>query len=128
MARAENVQTISATAGEALPIYRCVALQADGKYDLVGTDDRRADGVTAEAVAADGDTFALAPCSQPAIMKCEAEAAIFVGDLVAAAVDGKVKTAADANAGLYSIGVALTAAAADGDIIEVQLHLSANQA
>ncbi len=128
MARAENVQTLSATAGEALPIYRCVYLQADGKYDLVDTDDLRADGVTAEEVVADLDTFALAPCSQPAIMKIEAEAAITVGDLVAAAATGKCKTAAAAGAGLYSIGVALTAAAADGDIVEVQLHLSANQA
>jgi len=129
MATAENVQTISATAGEALPIYRFVTLQADGKYDLTGTDDLRADGVTAEVAAADGDLFALAPTPQPAIMKVEASAAISVGDLIAAdGTAGKAKTAAAAGAGLYSLGVALSAAAADGEIIEVLLHLSANQA
>lgn len=129
MARAENVQTISATAGEALAIYRFVHLMADGKYDYVDTDDLRSDGVTAEAAAADLATFALAPCSQPAIMKVEASEAIAVGDLIGAnGADGKAKTAASAASGLYSLGVALTVAAADGDIIEVQLHMSANQA
>ena len=129
MARAENVQTISATAGEALPIYRFVHLMADGKYDLVDVSDKRADGITAEEVAADGDTFAMVPCSQPAIMLVEASGAISVGDLVGAeAATGRAKTAAAAGAGLYSLGVALTAAGAAGEIIEVQLHMSANQA
>jgi len=129
MATAENVQTLSGTAGEALPIYRFIHLMADGKFDLVDTDDLRADGVTAEEVAADGDTFAYAPCAQPAVMKVEASAAISVGDLVAAdGATGKAKTAASAGAGLYSCGVALTAATADEEIIEVLLHLSANQA
>ena len=129
MARAENVQTISAQAGEALPIFRFVHLMADGKFDLVDTDDLRADAVTAEAAAADGDTIAVAPTSQPAIMLVEASAAISVGDLVAAdGGTGKAKTAAAAGSGLYSCGVAMTAAAADGEVIEVLLHLSANQA
>ena len=129
MARAENVQTISAQAGEALPIFRFVHLMADGKFDLVDTDDLRADAVTAEAAAADLDTIAIAPTSQPAVMLVEASAAISVGDLVAAdGGTGKAKTAASAGSGLYSCGVAMTAAAADGEIIEVLLHLSANQA
>jgi len=129
MARAENVQTISGVAGEALAIYRFVHLMADGKFDYVDTDDLRADGVTAEAASADLDVIAIAPTSQPAVMKVEASAAIAVGDLVAAdGGTGKAKTAAAAGAGLYSCGVALTAAAADGEIIEVLLHLSANQA
>jgi hypothetical protein len=127
MATAENVQTLTVQAGEALPIYRFVHLMADGKYDLVDTDDLRADGVTAEAAAADLDIIAMAELS--GVMKVEASAAISVGDLVAAdGGTGKAKTAAAAGAGLYSLGVARTAAAADGDIIEVQLHLSANQA
>ena len=84
MARAENVQTISGVAGEALAIYRFVHLMADGKFDYVDTDDLRADGVTAEAASADLDVIAIAPTSQPAVMKVEASAAIAVGDLVAA--------------------------------------------
>ena len=129
MATAENVDTLSGQAGEALPIYRFIYLRPDSKFDLVDTDDLRADGVTAEVAAADGDTFAYVPCGQPAVMKVEASAAITVGDLVAAnGTDGKAKTAAAAGAGLYSCGVAMSAAANDGDIIEVLLHLCANQA
>jgi hypothetical protein len=129
MARAENVQTISAQAGEVLAIFRFVHLMADGKFDYVDTDDLRADAVTAEAAAADLAIIAVAPCGQPAIMLVEASAAISVGDLIGAdGGTGKAKTAAAAGAGLYSAGVAMTAAANDGDIIEVLLHLSANQA
>ena len=129
MATAENVQTLSGTAGEALPIYRFIILQTDGKYDLAKTDDLRVDGVTAEEVVADGDTFAFAPCNQPAVMKVETSEAIAVGDLVACnGTDGKAKTAAAAGAGLYSCGVARTVALNADEIIEVQLHMSANQA
>lgn len=127
MARAENVQTLSGIAGEVLPIYRFVQLQADGKFDLVGVADTRADMVTAEAAAADGDLLALQPCASPTIMKVEAGAAVSVGDLVASDATGKAKTAAAAATGQYSMGVAMTAASADGEIIEVLLHLSANQ-
>lgn len=131
MARAENVQTISGTAGEALPIYRFVQLQSDGKFDLGGAsgDDERMDAVTAQAAAADGDTVALQPLSSPTIMKVEAGEAITVGALVAAAqTTGKALVASAAGSGRYSCGVALTAAADDGDIIEVLLHSCANQA
>lgn len=131
MARAENVQTISGIAGEVLPIYRFVQLQSDGQFDLGGAagDDERMDAVTAEAAAVIGDTVALAPTSQPAIMKVEAGEAIAVGGLVAAAqTTGKALAASAAGAGNYSCGVALTAAGADGEIIEVLMHLSANQA
>ena len=79
MVRAENVQTLSGIAGEPLPIYRFVSLQADGKFDLVGVADTRADMVTAEAAAADGDVIAFQPCSSPTIMKVEAGAAVAVG-------------------------------------------------
>jgi len=128
MARAENVQTLTGIAGEALPIYRFVHLQADGKLDLVDTDDLRADGITAEAAAADGDVIAYAPCGQPAIMKVEALEAIAVGGLVAAdGGTGKAKVPAVAGAAQFTLGVALTAAAADGDIIEVMLQVAANQ-
>ena len=128
MARAENVQTISAIAGEALAIYRFVHLMADGKFDYVDTDDLRADGVTAEAAAADLDVFALVPCGQPCVMKVEAGEAIAVGGLVAAdGGTGKAIVPAAAGAAQFTLGVAMTAAAADGDIIEVLLQLAANQ-
>lgn len=128
MARAENVQTISATAGEALAIYRFVHLMADGKFDYVDTTDNRADGVTAEAAGADLDTFALVPCGQPCVMKVEAGEAISVGDRVAAeGGTGRAMVASAAGAGLFTMGGALTAASAAGEIIEVLLQLAANQ-
>lgn len=129
MARAENVQTVSGQAGEALAIYRFVHLMADGKFDYVDTTDLRADAVTAEAASADLDIIALAPCAQPAIMKVEAGEAIAVGSLIAAeGGTGRAMVASAAGAGLYSMGVAMTAAGGAGEIVEVLLHLSANQA
>jgi len=128
MARAENVQTISATAGEALAIYRFVHLMADGKFDYVDTTDNRADAVTAEAAAADGDTIAVAPCGQPAIMLVEAGEAIAVGDRIAAeGGTGRAMVASAAGAGLFTMGSALTAASAAGEVVEVLLQLAANQ-
>ena len=129
MATAENLQTITATAGSAVPIYRFVALAADGKVDLQATADARVDGVSCEAATADGDLLAVAPVSQPATAKVEASAAISVGDLVAATVTtGKAKTAAAAGAATYVVGVAKTEATADGDIIEVWLNPFKNAA
>lgn len=129
MATAENLQTLSATAGEAIALYRFVSLQSDGKYDVgVGTDDFLADGVSAEAAAADGDLFAMAPCGQPAIMKIEAAEAISVGDLIGAqGTTGKALVANAVGASKYSHGRALEAAAADGDIISILLHVAGRQ-
>lgn len=126
MATAEGIKTLTAQAGAAVPIYRFVQLQADGKYDVVGSADVRADGVSAEAASADLDIFAMAELQGK--MKVEASAAISVGDLVAATTAGKAKTAASAGAETYVAGVARTAATADGEIIEVQLHLFKNNA
>lgn len=129
MATAENLQTLSATAGEAIALYRFVSLQSDGKYDVgVGTDDFLADGVSAEAAAADGDLFAMAPCGQPAIMKIEAAEAISVGDLIGAqGTTGKALVSNAVGASKYSHGKALEAAAADGDIISILLHVAGRQ-
>jgi hypothetical protein len=129
MSTAENIQTLTGTAGSAVPIYRFVKLAADGKFDLQATADARVDGVSAEAASADTKLFAVAPVSQPGVMKVEASAAISVGDLVAATVTtGKAKTAASAGAATYVVGVAKTAATADGDIIEVWLNPFKNAA
>lgn len=131
MATAENVETLSATAGEVIAIYRFVALQSDGKYDegaAGATDDFLSDGVSAEAAAADGDLFAMAPCNQPAIMKIEAAEAIAVGDLVGAqGGTGKALVSNAVGASKYSLGRALEAAAADGDIIQILMHVAGRQ-
>lgn len=126
MARAENLKSLSGTAGAVVRIYRFVQLQADGKFDECGTADDRADGLAVEAAAADGDTFAFAELSGIGLV--EAGAAVSVGDLVATDTQGRAITASAAGSGQYSLGVALSAAAAAGEVIEVLLHLAANQA
>lgn len=59
------------------------------------------------------------------VAKCVASASITLGDevMVTASGSGKVSTSSGATA--QSIGVALTAAGADGDVIEVLLALPA---
>lgn len=126
MATAEGIHTLTVQAGAAVPIYRFIQLQSDGKYDLVGGADARADGVSAEAAAADLDIFAMAELRGK--MKVEASAAISVGDEVASTSVGKAKTAASPGAATFVLGVARTAATADGEVIEVQLHLYKNNA
>lgn len=118
MARAENVQTLSAQAGAAVSIYRFVQLQADGKFDMVGSAQGRMDGVSAEAAAADLDIFAMAQLS--GIMKVEAGAAVAVGAVIASDASGRAITSVD-DGGNFACGVALTAASAAGEIIEVLL-------
>ena len=126
MATAEGIKTLTAQAGAAVAIYRFVQLQSDGKYDVVGGADQRADGVSAEATTADLQIFAMAELQGK--MKVEAGEAISVGDLVAADAVGKAKTAASAGAATFVCGVALTAATADEEVIVVQLHLFKNNA
>lgn len=118
MATAELVQTLSATAGSVVSLYRFVALAADGKYDHAGAD-ARADGVAAEAAAADADTFAMALMSGR--MKLEAGAAVSVGDEISADSVGRAVTKT-ASAGNFLLGVAEEAASAAGEVIQVLLH------
>jgi hypothetical protein len=120
MARAENVQTLSVTAGAAVAIYRFLQLQTDGKFDQVGVAQARADGVSAEAtIDGDGDTIAMA--QMQGIMKVEAGDAVTVGSVVASDDEGRAIVAV-ATAGNFKLGVALTASGAAGEIIEVLLH------
>jgi hypothetical protein len=116
MARAECVKTVSVVAGAAVDIYRFVQLQADGKFDKVGTAQARMDGVAAQEADADGDVIAMA--LPQGIMKVEAGAAVSVGDVIASDNAGRAITSVDAG-GNFACGVALTAATAAGEIIEV---------
>jgi len=116
---AEIIETISVQAGAAVRLYRFVQLQSDGKFDEVGAAQARADGVAAEAAAADGDTFAMA-VMKPSRMKVEAGDAVTVGAVVAADNQGRA-IAAVAAVGNFKLGVALEAASAAGEVIEVLL-------
>ena len=119
MANYSNIETLTVTAGAAVRLYRFVQLQADGKFDEVGSAQARADGVCAEAAAADEDVFAMAELRGK--MKLEAGAAVTRGALVASDDEGRAIDSVDAG-GNYAMGVALEAATGAGEIIEVLLH------
>jgi hypothetical protein len=55
----EGVKTVSVQASAAVAKNRFVKRGSGGKYAQVGTAQLTADGISAEAAAADGDTFAM---------------------------------------------------------------------
>jgi hypothetical protein len=116
MAVYDGAQTITVIAGDAVPIYRFVQLQTDGKFDPVGVAQARADGLSAGAAAADTDDFPMV-IPNGARVKVEAGASVTVGAQVASDNAGKAIAHVD-TAGNYILGVALTAGGA-GDIIEI---------
>lgn len=127
MATYQGVQTVSRTAGSAISIYRFVAFASgDSKYDHVGSAQARMDGISAEGVAADGDVFPMV-IPNGAICKVEAGDAVSVGATVASDSSGRAITAVS-GAGNWTAGIALTAAAAAGEIIEIQFIQDRDQA
>ena len=75
-------------------------------------------GVTTASAAA-GGTVAL---QQSGVAKVTASGIIALGAQVVASADGKVETFTGIGATALSMGVALQASGATGDVIEVQLH------
>ncbi len=125
MATYENLTTLTGEVGTAVTIYRLVSLAADGAYDHTGAG-AEPHGVCAETVATVGAAFPfVAPTGT--IVKVEASAAISVGAKLEAAAAGKVVTGANPGVGDYWVGTALTAAAADGDIIEMLFTVDQDQ-
>jgi hypothetical protein len=110
---------MTAIAGAAVRIYRFVTLQTDGKYDESSGAQGRADGISAQAAAADGDVFAMQPLSGAGTMKVTAGAAVTVGAQIATDNQGRA-IAHVSGAGNYILGVALTAANNAGEVIEIQ--------
>ncbi len=119
MSTAENVVTFTAEAGSAVSIYRFLALASDGQYDHVAGADGNAHAVSAEEAAAAGDIFAAAQLQGK--MKVEAGGVVAVGGNVGSDASGRA-IASGAATGDYVLGVAESAAAAAGDIIEVRLQ------
>ena len=101
------------TAGGTIAQYARVNLTAAG---VVGVADGTANSVGVARVAAVlNDVIGVEFHSKAGTQKMIAAAAIGVGETVYAATAGKVTT----TAGTLKIGMALDAAAADGDLIEV---------
>lgn len=127
MATYQAVQTVSRVAGSAISIYRFVAFASgDSKYDHVGSAQARMDGISAEGVAADGDVFPMV-LPNGAIVKVEAGDVVSVGATVASDSSGRAITAVS-TANNWTAGIALTAAAAAGEIIEIQFIVDRDQA
>lgn len=119
MASHQSTAPLSVTAGAVVRIYRFVTLQADGKYDESGSAQGRADGVAAQAAAADGDIFAMKKLDG-SILKLEAGAAVTRGDQIGTDNQGRAITHVS-GAGNYILGEALEAASAAGEIIRVMV-------
>lgn len=117
MATSQHALPVTLTAGSAISIYRFVAVAADGKVDHVGSANGRGDGVAAAAAAADGDSVPVIT-NAGSIVKVEAGAAVTRGALVASDNVGRAIDGTDAG-GNFRMGIALQAASAAGEIIEV---------
>ncbi len=101
---------------EALTQYARVKLDSDGKITTAGLTDKGI-GVATRATFAAGDTVSVALDSKPGTCKMIASEALAAGATVYSEASGKVQDTAQATA--YQVGVALEAATADGDVIEV---------
>ena len=107
----------SFTAAAALVGQRLVLLTAADTLNYATNPNQRIIGVVDENGAAAG---AQAAVTVIGIAKVEVAGVVAVGSNITAAAGGKGTTTAAS--GQASVGIALTAAAADGDIIEVLLN------
>lgn len=105
---------ITMTAGAAIAQYLRVKITA-GKLAVAGVNDREL-GTLEEASFADGDVRAVRLRNSGGTRKMVANAALAVGAEVFTAAAGKVGASIST---AYREGIALTASAADGDLIEV---------
>lgn len=115
----QNVSPIGFVAGGAISQYRAVKLHTtEGQVVAASAIADVAIGASMDAATASGQLVTVQTSGKA---KLTASAAIALGAqvMVTASGSGKVSTASGATA--VSIGIALQAAGADGDIIEVQL-------
>jgi len=118
-----SLSQVTVTAGEAIPIYRFMQLQADGFYDVADDAQGVAQGVSAEAISSAEFTAgrtAIAMQLPMGIVKVEAGAAVTRGGAVATDTVGRVIDHTT-TAGNYILGWALESASAAGEIIAVQM-------
>jgi len=104
------------TAGEALAAFRRVKL-SDGTTVVYADADEPAIGIT-QAAAASGASVTVRLLNAAGTFKMTAGAAITVNKVVYGLADGKIDDLSTGVPGV-AVGVALEAATADGDIIEV---------
>lgn len=108
--------SFSAVTAEAITRFQAVYLNSSGQWAVATTSTAPAIGIAIDTVAS-GGTLAAELFTSGGSLKMIAAEAISAGSNVYQAAAGKV---ADTVAGAF-LGVALDAAAADGDVIEVLL-------
>jgi len=120
MATDSNLQCITLEAGQDLSAkqYYFIAHASDGQIDPVGTLGANADGVLQNAPSVAGQPATVGIFG---VSKVVANAAITRGAQVSSASNGKATTALTTH---RVLGIALEAAAADGDIISVLLKVN----
>lgn len=101
---------------EAISQYARVKLDADGKITTAGLTDKGI-GVATRATFAAGETVNVKLNSAPGTFKMIASEALAAGAIVYSEASGKVQDTAQATS--FQVGVAMEAATADGDVIEV---------
>lgn len=106
----------TATADAAVGLYERVKMDSDGKVTQAGLADRCI-GVAMTEAFASGDVINVALYSKAGTLKMIAVEALAAGAVVYSEAAGKVQDTAAVTS--YPIGIALEAAAADGDVIEV---------
>lgn len=109
-------QTKTFIADEAIAINLRVKLDSDGKVTIAGLADKELGTAVTPAFAA-GDPVTVRLRTAAGTHKMIAVEALTVGSVVYTEANGKVQDTAQATA--FQVGVALEAAAADGDVIEV---------
>ena len=115
-------EVITTQASAAITGGRLVAVSGAGTVATAGADSAIVVGVAAFDVAASGDKVSVFSTRGGGIHKLVASGAIAAGAGVVSDSSGRVKSATIATAAAAGtlLGIAHTAAAADGDIIDVQ--------
>lgn len=110
------IPPVTVTAGEAVPIYRFVQLQADGKFDVADDAQGVIHGVSNEAAAADGDAMGMQlPLG---VAKVTAGAATTLGGAVGSDTTGRAIDHVS-GAGNTIAGYFLDAAGGAGEVVRV---------
>lgn len=118
-----GVSPQSFVSGAAVGQYRVVKLDStEGRVIVTSAITDSAVGVSMQSASAAGE---LVPVQQFGKAKVVASGAVSIGDQVMPTGSGSGKCVTASGATAKSFGVALTAANADGDIIEVQLGVPA---
>ena len=116
----QPVSPITLIAGEAVPLYRYVTVEADGKVDLTDVNTKLPAGVSASAAAADLDAILV---SLPiGVQKVEAGAAVTRGAAQMSDATGRTIDLVD-GASKYITGTALDASGGAGEIIRVLMQV-----